>query len=489
MGSVTTAGITAFGAYIPRLRLNRASIAAAHKWAMPGLRGMAKGERSMCNWDEDAITMAVEAARDCLTGRERSDIGGVFFASTTLPFLDRQNAGVISAALNLEHGISSLDIAGSQRAGTSALITALRSTGEGDTLLAAADARKARPASSGEMQFGHGAAALTIGTGNIIARLVGSYTVTTDFVDHFRGEGQEFDYGWEERWIREEGYSKIVPQAVKAVLDKSGIAGSKISRFVMPCTMKGIPEKIAKDFGIPAEAVADTMGEVCGDTGAAHALLMLVAALEKAKPGDLILVASFGQGADAILLEVTDAITKLPKREGVSGALARGRREEDYMKFLSFQDNVKLDWGMRGEVDNKTALSSEYRNKDMVTGFTGGKCTVCGTVQFPRTHYCVNPNCQALDSQEPYSFADSPARVMSFTADWLSYNPSPPFFYGQVQFETGGRVLMGFTDTDAGQIEVGSSLKMMFRIKDFDHDRGYRRYFWKAAPVSTGKEA
>jgi uncharacterized OB-fold protein len=78
---------------------------------------------------------------------------------------------------------------------------------------------------------------------------------------------------------------------------------------------------------------------------------------------------------------------------------------------------------------------------------------------------------------------------MSFTADWLSYNPSPPFYYGQVQFETGGRVLMGFTDTDAGQLEVGSALKMMVRIKDFDKDRGYRRYFWKAAPVSTGKEA
>ena len=486
--SVTT-GITAFGAYIPRLRLNRASIAAAHKWALPGLRGMAKGERSMCNWDEDAITMAVEAARDCLIGRERKDLSGILLASTTLPFLDRQNAGVIGAALNLEHGISSLDIAGSQRAGTSALINALKSAGGEEVLLAAADARKAKPASANEMQFGHGAAAFTIGSKDVIAKLLASYTVTTDFVDHFRGEGQEFDYGWEERWVREEGYSKIVPKAVKAALEKARVEGSAISKFVMPCTMRGIPEKIAKDFGIPPEAVADTMGEVCGDTGAAHALLMLAAALETAKAGDLILVASFGQGADAILLEVTDAIANLPKRAGVSGALASGRTEQDYMKFLSFQDNVRLDWGMRGEMDNKTALSSEYRNKDMVTGFTGGKCSVCGTVQFPRTHYCVNPNCNALDTQEPYSFADSPARVMSFTADWLSYNPSPPFFYGQVQFETGGRVLMSFTDTDAGQVEVGSPLKMMFRIKDYDHDRGYRRYFWKAAPVSTGKEA
>ncbi|MBI1180446.1 MAG: 3-hydroxy-3-methylglutaryl CoA synthase [Alphaproteobacteria bacterium] len=484
-----TAGITSFGAYIPRLRLNRASIAAAHKWAMPNLRGMAKGERSMCNWDEDAITMAVEASRDCLTGRDRGALEGIFFASTTLPFLDRQNAGVIGAALNLEHGIASLDVAGSQRAGTSALIAALRGAGDGETLVAAADARKARPASASEMQFGHGAAAVTVGRDRPVAVLRAHHTVTTDFVDHFRGEGEEFDYGWEERWVREEGYGKIVPQAIKALLDKAGVAGGDVAHFVMPCSLKGIPERTAKLFGVAPEAVADTMAESCGDTGAAHALLMLSAALEKAKPGDLILVVAFGQGADAILLEATEALADLPARHGVAGALAAGRREDDYMKFLSFQDNIRLDWGMRGETDNKTALSTEYRKKDMVTGFSGGRCTVCGTVQFPRTHYCVNPNCQALDTQEPYSFADSPARVMSFTADWLSYNPSPPFYYGQVQFETGGRVLMGFTDTEAGQLEVGSPLKMMFRIKDYDRDRGYRRYFWKAAPASPGKEA
>ena len=92
-------GIVAYGAYVPRLRLNRQAVYDANKWFAAGLRGLAKGERSMANWDEDSITMAVEAARDCLTSHKAEDVRSLYFASTTHPFKDRQNAGVIGALL------------------------------------------------------------------------------------------------------------------------------------------------------------------------------------------------------------------------------------------------------------------------------------------------------------------------------------------------------------------------------------------------------
>ncbi len=122
-------GITSYGAYIPRLRLQRKAVAQANAWFAPGLVGAARGERSMANWDEDAVTMAVEAARDCLPAAdpiaERAFVDAVYFASTTLPFADRQNAGIVARALSLPEAVSSVDIAGSQRAGTSALVAAL----------------------------------------------------------------------------------------------------------------------------------------------------------------------------------------------------------------------------------------------------------------------------------------------------------------------------------------------------------------------------
>ena len=77
-------GITSFGAYIPRLRLQRSAILAANTWANAGLGANGKGERSMCNWDEDSVTMAVEAARDTLQDSERARIGALMIAGRRL---------------------------------------------------------------------------------------------------------------------------------------------------------------------------------------------------------------------------------------------------------------------------------------------------------------------------------------------------------------------------------------------------------------------
>ena len=94
-------GITSYGAYIPRLRLDRMSIFQSMGWFAPAIMMVAQGERSMCNWDEDTVTMAVAAARDCLKGVDKNTLDGLYLASTTLPFADRQNAGIVKAALNL----------------------------------------------------------------------------------------------------------------------------------------------------------------------------------------------------------------------------------------------------------------------------------------------------------------------------------------------------------------------------------------------------
>ncbi len=474
-------GILSYGAYLPRLRLQRKSIAGANSWFAPGLRGLAKGERAMANWDEDSITMSVEAARDCLAGRDRSQIGQLMLASTTHPYDDRQNTGIAANALNLASSLAVLDVTGSQRAGTSALATALAAANGSEILVTAGEHRRTKAASPQEMNYGDGAAAILVGKGKPIARLLAAHSETVDFVDHFRGADAEHDYAWEERWIRDEGYMKIVPRAIEAVLKAAGAKADSITHFCMPCTLSRVGPAVAKRAGIAEGAVRDTLAAVCGDTGAAHPLLMLVHALQEAKPGDRILVASFGQGSDAMLFEVTDAIAQLPARRGVKGSLARRKEEQNYAKFLAFNDHVVLERGMRSETDKATPLSTLYRNRDMVTGLIGGKCRTCGTLQFPRGRYCVNPKCNALDSQDARPFSDVPASVMSYTADSLTYSPSPPHYYGMVQFEGGGRMMADFTDID--EVEVGMPMRMMFRIKEYDPARSFVRYFWKAAPA------
>ncbi len=439
----------------------------------------------MCNWDEDPVTMAVAAARDCLAGADRARLRGLFLASTSLPFADRQNAGIVANALLLRDGVLSLDVTSSQKAGTSGLVAALdavQGRPDGSLLFIASDQRHTKSASTQELWFGDGAAALELGTRDVVARFLGAASRTVDFIDHYRPADRETDYQWEERWIRDEGYLKIVPPAVQAVLQQTGVAAADVRFFAMPSVFPTVPAAVAKQVGLPAASVRDTLFEVCGETGAAHPLLLLIDALQEAKPGDKLLVVGFGQGCDALLFEATEALARLSPRQGVKGALANRRAETNYNKFLTFTRQISKEFGIRAEADVPTPLSALYRRRDMVLGLVGGRCRACGTAQFPASGVCVNPECKAVGKQEPLSFADRPAHVKTWTADYLTFTLDPPGHYGMVEFEEGGRFMADFTDVEPGQVEVGMPVRMAFRIKSIDERRGLRRYFWKAVP-------
>jgi len=478
-----TRGILAAGAYIPWRRLQRKAIADAHDWFAPGLAAQAKGERAICNWDEDAVTMAVEAARDALTGRSRDGIAAVRLASTTFPFLDRLHAGIVAEALNLKGDVAASDIAATQRAGTSALLDAF--SGHAETLVVAAEKRFTKAASPVEMMSGDAAAAVLVGEGKPIAKLIGKATKAADFVDHFRSQDNPFDYQWEERWIRDMGYMQIVPPVIAACLKDAKAEAASVTHFCMAATLSRVANAVAKAAKIADTAVADPLHAGLGDSGAAHALVLLVAALEKAKAGDRILVVGFGQGADALLFEVTAEIAKRKSGLGVAGHLARKKAETSYGRFLAINDLIEMERGMRSETDKATPLSSLWRNRGTVTGFIGGKCTKCGTLQFPKTDICVNPNCNAMHTQEPHPFAETGGTIMSYTADRLTYSPDPPACYGMIVFDQGGRTMLDFTDIDPDKLETGQAMRMVFRIKDIDNNRGFRRYFWKATPANT----
>ncbi len=480
-----TIGITAFGGYVPRLRLSRQAVVDANAWFNPGLQSLTKGERAFCNWDEDSLTMAIEAARDCLADRNRNDIAALFVASTTLPFSDRQNATIAATALNLDEKLHSLDITSSQRAGTSGLLTSLKAQqGQPGTALFIATEKRAAPsASTQELLFGDGAAALTLGTLDVIAEFLAAKTISVDFVDHFRGQHQRFDYNWEDRWIRDEGYNKLVPDVIREALEDASLAPKNIDHFILPAPSASISKRIAKSLGIPDEAVRDDLQGVMGNSGAAHALVMFAHTLQDAGPGENILVTGWGQGVDALLFRTTEKISQDQPPMGISGFLARRREETNYHRYLAFNGLVELDKGIRAENDTPTAMTALYRERETVLGLVGGKCLKCGTIQFPKSNICVNPNCGAIRSQESECLADTPARVQSWTADRLSYSPDPPAHYGMINFEGGGRCMIDFTDIDPDELSVDMPMRLAFRINEYDELRGFTKYFWKAAPT------
>jgi 3-hydroxy-3-methylglutaryl CoA synthase len=478
------AGIHAFGGYVPRQRLPRRAISSAVSWFNPGLEVLARGERAFASWDEDSITLAVEAARDCLGSRSRGGIGRISLASTTLPNADRQNSTVVKEALNLADDIAAFDVAGSQRAGTSSLLDALYAAagGAGPVLCITAERSCHRPGSAGELAAGHAGAAMLVGSGDGAARFLGAHSVTMDFVDHFRAAGERFDYSWEARWVRDEGYGKIVPAALQAALAKSGIRPNEVDHLVMPAPLKGVNSSVAKLAGIRQEAVADTLAAQLGDAGAAQPLVMLSYVLERAAPDETIAVVGFGGGCDVIVLRTTGNVAAGRPASGIAGSLAARRAEESYIKFLAFSGLLELDKGMRAELDQKPILTALYRERKTVLGLVGGKCKVSGSVQFPKSRINVSPGARTVDTQEDYPLAERSARLTSFTADHLTYTPDPPAYYGTVEFDGGGRLMAELVDIDEGELKVGLPVRMVFRIKALDERRGFTKYFWKATP-------
>ncbi len=481
----STYGITGYGAYVPRLRLQRSAIAQAHRWMAPALGAQARGHRAFCSWDEDSITMGVEAARDALGTRPRGTLRHAMFASTTMPFADLQNAAVLANALALSPDVLTLDIGQSQRAGTSGLLAALTQA-QAPALFVASDRPRARPASAQEMSVGAGAAAFTLGEDEVIAQLCGAASRTAMFVDHFRSAESRHDYQWEERWIRDEGYLKLVPPVIASALGQAGITPAQVDHFILPAPLNGVASALARQVGIPATAQADALAEHGGHAGAAHGLLMLAHVLEQAQAGQHVLLVGFGQGCDALVFRITPAIAGFRPQRGVRAALADARVCDDYLRLLSYEGGVELDWGMRAERPVKTALTEQYRSNEAITHFRAGRCGHCGTLQFPQLPFCVQPGCNApADGFEQVSLVDAPASVMTITADWLSYYPAPPLYLGFVQFDNGARVMMEIVDVGTDGVDIGTPLRMTFRIKDIDRARQYPRYFWKATPVTA----
>ena len=481
--STAQIGIVGYGVSIPKRRIDRKVIATAHRWFNPGLMGAAKGRRSQCRWDEDVITLATAAIRDAVPTDRIDTVQDLFLSSTTLPFADRQNATVVAEACGMSSEIRTLDNTGSLRAGTSALITALEKASTGVKICVAADSRRAKPGSLDELSFGHGAAAIAIGSDTIIAEFIGSHSVSDDFVDHYRAAHSPFDYQWEARWARDEGTTKTLPGAVSALLGKVGLETKDISHVVIPAVSQRDAARLAKVSGLSDQAVIAPPELECGHLGAAQSGLVLSRALDAAQPGQYILVAGIGQGCDVLLFRTTDHLLEYRDRKRAEDAIGSGIEDDNYFRFLAFEGTLEMEAGIRAEADLKTAHSVAYRAHDQLTGLHAGRCGACGTVQFPKERKCVNPDCHEIDQMQPYPLADKPAKVVSFTRDALAYHPDPPSVYGMIAFEGGGRLMIEFVEWDDTPLTVGAPVRLVFRIKDIDHHRGYRRYFWKAIPA------
>ena len=477
-------GIVSYGAYVPRYRLSRKTISTAMGWfSGTGV----PGEKAVANYDEDSVTMAVAAGFDSLTGVGMETLEALYFATTTAPYKERQDAGIVAAALDLNGDVRTADFTDSSKAGTAALIAgcdAVKGASAKTVLVCASDCRVAKPGSFEEGNYGDGAAAFVIGDSRVIAALGGSYSVARDFTDRWRVEDDRFVHTSEDRWIRDEGYTKFIGQAISGLLKKYGLSPKDFAKVIYPCLYVREHAAIGKSLGFKPEQIQQELLTTVGDSGAAHPLMMLVAALQDAKPGEKILVASYGNGSDAVFFEVTKDIVNAGERRGMKKHLALKKDLASYERYLALRDILPTEKGIRGET-GPTLVTLLWRDRKEIMALYGSKCKRCGTPQYPVQRICVNPECGAVDEMEAYRFADKVGRLFSYTSDSLAFSVSPPEMYGVIDWDGGGRYLLDITDSEAESLKIDMPVEMTFRRRYVDEGHGIIGYFWKARPASV----
>ncbi len=464
------AGIAAFGAYVPRYRLG----ASTDGWG-------SRVERSVANFDEDSVSMAVAAGLDCLDGRDRQGIDGLLFATTTPPYSEKGCASIIATALDLRRDIFTADITDSLRAGTSALKQALDSVNAGSArqvLVIASDNRQGAPKGDAERSSGDGAAAFVVSGDEVIAELEGSYNISENMMDVWRSAGDPFLRSWEDRFAIEEGLERILGDAIAGFMERQGIAARDVGKLALYAPDGRRHAQLARQLGFAPEQVQDAMFGRLGNTGTAFVPMLLASALEEATPGQLIVAASYGDGSDILGFRATSSTGNGGARNGVSSHLNSGKSLDSYETYARWRDVWVTDSASRRPQAQSPSVSAMWREGDRNIRFYGATCNQCGFVQYPPQRVCVK--CQARDDSTPLRLSDRPGRVFTYSMDYLAGTTDTPLVIAVIDFDGGGRALCMMTDRELDEIQIGMPVKMSFRKLRVVN--GIHNYYWKAVP-------
>jgi hydroxymethylglutaryl-CoA synthase len=464
-------GILAYGSYIPATRLPLALI--------HGGRAKEGGpEKAIAGFDEDAITMAVTAAVDCLAGMERRAIDGVYFATTTSPFREKQAAVFIARALDLRADIATIDFCGTLRAGAGALLAATHAVQADPSkliLVIAADSRLAAPRSPLEMNMGDAAAAFLVGSGAVLATIGDSFAHVDEIYDVWRAEHDDYLRSWEDRFNVMHGYTDNMVAACRGLYEKTGTEARDYQKAVLGGPDARSLADAARTIGFSREQVQDALFGKVGNCGAAFTPLLLVAALEAAQAGDKLLLGFYGDGAEVLVIKVLSS--GFTPHHSTAWYLARGKALRSYDSYLKSRHLDAGEHDRRG--GEGVPATVHYRERDSDINFLGQRCTGCGTVHFPACRVCYV--CYAKDQFEAVRLSDKRGRVMSYSFDYFFPSPEPPLIVGVCEVENGARVYMQMTEATTDMLRCDLPVDFVFRKI---HDAGNKpNYFWKSRPL------
>lgn len=466
-------GIRNIGVYLPRFRISGKVLSEA--WRKP----MGRGVRTVPNFDEDSLTMAVGAVVETMT-----DVipEGLYFASTTAPYDEKSSASLIATAVDLSPSARTLDFAGSLRAGTSALIAAIEGLGSGklnSIIVAASDSRFAEPGSDLEPVIGAGAAAVELTTDKSRTTLdvVDYQSIAGDLTDYWRRTDDRYIHHSDLKYAAMYGATRTTIGAISQFVEKTGRSLQEIERVVISVPDARSIRGIAKALKLQPEQVQDNFAGQMGLIGNAHGFVMLADAVASSKQGGEILFANYGDGCDIILLKKTGKLPWQTASGGVQQIIAASAELPSYTKYLSYHNLIK---------DSKQVLTTEpfsstilsYREENLNFRLHGNKCKNCGHVQTLDLNVCMH--CNTREQFDDFKLSRK-GTINTFTQEYYYPTPEPPVTMAVVDLEGGGRITVQMTDTEADKVEIDMPVELTFRR--LHQGAEFFNYCWKCRPA------
>ncbi|MGC9778322.1 MAG: hydroxymethylglutaryl-CoA synthase [Candidatus Heimdallarchaeota archaeon] len=350
MTDTNKVGIVGFGVYIPRFRIKVEEI--ARIWGQPGeavRKGLGVEEKSIPDMDEDTITISVEAARNAvkMAGILPEDIEAVYVGSESHPYAVKPSATIVSEAVGAAPITTAADLEFACKAGTAGVQMCLglvKSDIINIGLAIGADCSQGRPGDALEYTASAGACALLIGMDNILVNIEHTESFTTDTPDFWRREGATYpSHGG--RFTGEPAYFRHITNAAENIMRNTNTTPDDYDYVVFHEPNSKFPLATAKKLGFPKEKIVPSLVvRYIGNTYSASSMIGLAAVLDIAKPGDRILMVSYGSGSgsDAFIMNVENGIVESRKGIPKVQEYINNKVYLDYSMYTKHRGKIKM---------------------------------------------------------------------------------------------------------------------------------------------------
>lgn len=350
---MSTVGILGYGADMPRNRIKVEEIAKV--WGTDAesfKKGLMLQEKSVPSPDQDTITMSVEALRRAILRADidPKEIGALYIGSESHPYAVKPSGTVVAEAIGATPECHTADYEFACKAGTESMFVASQLVKAGSVKYAVgigADTSQGAPSDALEYSAAAGAAAFVMGAdkSRIVAELVDTYAFMTDTPDFWRREHMHYPkHGG--RFTGEPAFFKHVCGAAQGMMDKVGMKPKDFDYAIFHQPNGKFPMRAGKRLGFEREQLeTGWLVPTLGNTYSGASPLGFTAVLDIAKPGDKILLVSFGSGAgsDGFVWKVTKRLKDVQgAAEKTRELLDERKRYLDYGTYVKYRGKILM---------------------------------------------------------------------------------------------------------------------------------------------------